>query len=98
MNPAHFKPAHHIAKVRETVRELVKPYRTVTEADVARIIAEINTAHAIAADYEDEMLVLESMLLPKQVEPDFTGEPAKVIPIRRRPDLRLVTGGGGDAA
>ena len=100
MNCDPFKPSSYMVETRRTAISLLTPGRMITEAAVARLMAEINTSIAIAREYEDEMSVLQDMLMPKRSDPPAVYSTAKVIPIRRRPALRVVGSptDGGDAA
>ncbi|WP_160009836.1 hypothetical protein [Rhizobium sp. 18055] len=93
-----FKPSNYVIRLRKSFREIVRPGRALTELEVARLAAEINTAHAIAIDFEHDMIILENTITPVRPEPVPSSSSGVVIPIRRRPVLRLVVNDGGDAA
>jgi hypothetical protein len=98
MTPDLCKPSRFIARFRNSFRQLVRPGRVLTELEVARLSAEINTAHELAAEYEFEMIMLESTITPVVPTPAPSNTTGVLIPIRRRPALRLVSNDGGDAA
>ncbi|MGV8939066.1 MAG: hypothetical protein ACOH2J_18250 [Allorhizobium sp.] len=87
-----FKPSIYIEGTRASLQSLLVPGRIVTDIVVARLTAEINTSLEIAREFEDEMLVLQSMLMPQRVDPSPLYSTGQVIPLRRRPVLRIVGG------
>jgi hypothetical protein len=93
-----FKPSNYVGRLRKSFREIVRPGRTLTELEVARLAAEINTAHGIAIDFEHEMIILENTITPIRPEPVRSSSGCVVIQIRRRPALRVISNDGGDAA
>lgn len=100
MNCDPFKPSPYIERTRSSAYSLLVPGTVITETMVVRLLAEISTSLEIAREFEDEMLVLQSMLMPQRTDPPAIYSTATVIPIRRRPVLRVVGSSpdGGDAA
>lgn len=89
-----FQPAPYVLEARRCFEDLIRPGRVATADAIATVAATLNTALEIAREYQDEMMMLESMLLPQPV-----AAAPNVIPLR--PILRLVVNnhpGGGDAA
>ncbi|TCU35423.1 hypothetical protein [Rhizobium azibense] len=91
-----FKPSTAIIDFRKRFTRLFQPGRHVTASAFADAIAGLNTCVEMAREYEDEMMVLESMLLPNQPRvvygADFVSEPTP------RPALRLVVSNRGERA
>ncbi len=98
MIPELMRPSSYIVELRQSFRRLVKPGVALSDTAVADLSARINSAYEIAVEYEDDMRMLERMLVPAKPAP-VVGGAAEVIPLGRRPALRLVpSNGGGDAA
>lgn len=98
MIPELVRPSSYIVELRQSFRKLVKPGVPLSDAAVADLSARINSAYEIAVEYEDDMRMLERMLTPAEPAP-VPASVAEVVPLRRRPALRLVpSNGGGDAA
>lgn len=94
-----FKPSTAIVDFRKRFTTLFQPGRQVTASAFADAIAGLNTCVEMAREYEDEMLVLESMLLPKAPRvvygSDFVSEAVTPPPAMRH--LRLVSSNEGGA-
>lgn len=83
----NFYPLPHLLETRRTIQQLVRPGRVMTDQTVAAVIASLNTAIEITREYQDEMMVIESLMLPMPL-------PVVSVPAERpRPRLTVIDGG-----
>jgi hypothetical protein len=87
-----------IAKIRDTFKPFVMTGRDLKAEDVYLLLQNLNSAHAVAIETEDELSILLSQLAFSRHQTEVPPLGTNVIRMPIRPRLIFTSTGGGDAA
>jgi hypothetical protein len=85
-----------IAEIRNAFRPFIKTGRFLSAEEVYFLLRNLNNAHAVAIEIEDEFHILQRHGVRSERQVPALGE--NILRMRIRPRLTMVPTDGGDAA